>query len=166
MSTTRLLVIGVTCMAGLATGLARAQVELDRIVARVGGRVVTQSDVRQAMLLRLLDDVSSEAAAQRGLEDRWLILEEVRRGAPLPPTGEGDFARHRAAWEQKVGGASAATDLLAKASMSHAALEGWLRDDLRIEAYLARQFAGLPESDRSRASREWVDRLRQRARLR
>jgi hypothetical protein len=165
MSTTRLLVIAMTWMAGLASGLTHAQVELDRIVARVGGRVVTQSDVRQAMLLKLGDDVSSEAAAQRGLEDRWLMLEEVRRGAPLPPTSEGDFARRRAAWEQKVGGASAATDLLAKASMSEAALQAWLRDDLRIEAYLARQFAGLPETDRSRASRDWVDRLRQRARL-
>lgn len=153
--------------AGLAAaaGLVHAQVELDRIVARVGARVITQSDVRQAMLLKLVDDVSSEEAARRCLEDRWLILEEIKRGAPLPPGSEADLARHRAAWEQKVGGAGAVPDLLARAAMSEAALQAWLRDDLRIQAYLTRQFAELPENERPRANTDWINRLRQRARI-
>ena len=170
MPVTYRLLIAAGCLAGVA-GLAYAatpaspQVELDRILARVGTRVITQSDVRQAILLKLVDDVSSEAAARRCLEDRWLTLEELKRGAPLPPGSESDFASHRAAWEQKVGGASAVPGLLARAAMSEAALHTWLRDDLRIRAYLSRQFADLPESDRSRANTEWINRLRQRARI-
>jgi hypothetical protein len=164
MSATYRLLIVAACLAG-AAGLADAQVELDRIVARVGARIITQSDVRQARLLQLVDDVSSDAAARRCLEDRWLILEEMKRGAPLPPGSDADLTRHRAEWERKVGGASAVPDLLAKAAMSEAALQAWLRDDLRIQAYVTRQFAELPEADRSRASTEWIGRLRQRARI-
>src|SRR5690606_16574793 len=53
---------------------AAGQIELDRIVSRVGGRIITQSDVRQARALRLVDDVSSDELTRRGLETRFLIL--------------------------------------------------------------------------------------------
>ena len=149
---------------GIGAGGLRAQVELDRIVGRVGARVITRSDVHQARLLKLLEDVSSDEAIQRGLEDRWLVLEEVRRSAPLPPGSDQDLAARRADWERRVGGSAAATDLLAKASMSEAALQAWLRDDLRIEAYLARQFSTVPAPERSKASSDWLGRLRQRLR--
>ncbi len=162
MLTTWRLVVGIVLAAVFSAGELHAQVELDRIVARVGARVITQTDVRQAGLLKLVEDVSSDAAVQRCLEDRWLVLEEVRRSAPLPPGREEDLAARRADWERRVGGPAAAADLLAKGSMSEAALQAWLRDDLRIEAYLARQFATVPGPERPRASSDWLDRLRQR----
>ena len=149
---------------GFGVGVVRAQVELDRILSRVGARVITKSDVQQAQQLKLVDDVSSEAAVQRGLEERWLVLEEMRRGAPLSPGSDNDLAARRADWERKVGGKAAAAALLEKASMSETALLAWLRDDLRIEAYLARQFATVPAAERAKASTDWLNRLRQRAR--
>ena len=160
------LVVATALVTGVAAGAVQAQVELDRILARVGARVITKSDVQQAQQLRLVDDVSSEAAVQRCLEERWLVLEEVRRGAPLSPGSENDLAARRADWERRVGGKAAATALLEKASMSEAALLAWLRDDLRVEAYLARQFATVPAADRPKASADWLDRLRQRSKAR
>jgi hypothetical protein len=63
-----------------------AQVELDRIVSRVDGRIVTQSDIRQARALKLVDETASDEATQRALETRLLILHELDRAAPLPPS--------------------------------------------------------------------------------
>jgi hypothetical protein len=49
--------------------------------------------------------------------------------------------------------------------IGEADLETWLRDDLRIRAFLLRQFGGLPEGERARAQQEWMARLRARAEL-
>ena len=45
----------------------RAQIELDRIVSRAGGQIITQSDIRRARDLHLVDDVSTDQAVQRAL---------------------------------------------------------------------------------------------------
>lgn len=152
-------------IAGVGVVQTHAQVELDRIVVRVGTRVITLSDVRQAMLLKLVEDASSEATCQRSLEDRWLILEEIRRSPSLPPGSESDLASRRAAWEQRVGGSAAAAGLLTKTGMNEASLQAWLRDDLRIQAYLSRQFEAVPAAERGKMTSEWLSRLRQRAQL-
>jgi hypothetical protein len=134
-----------------------AQVELDRIVSRVAGRIITLSDVRQARELRLVEDTSSDAATTRALENRWLILAEIGRAAPLPPASDAEMAARRAEWQAAAGDRAAA--------MPDADLQAWLRDDLRIRAYLNRQFGMLPEGERGRARGEWIGRLRQRAEL-
>jgi hypothetical protein len=131
-------------------------VELDRIVSRVHGRIITQSDIRQARDARLVDDVSSDAAARRALENRWLILAEISRAAPLPAPTDADLAAHRSEWQASAGG---------RTSMPEAEIQTWMRDDLRIRAYLDRQFGMLPPGERDRARAEWVARLRQRASL-
>ncbi len=98
---------GVWILAGLAavvTGARlMAQVELDRIVSRVAGHIITQSDVRQARLLKLVDDVSSDAAVQHALEDRFLILDEMERAAPLPPATDAALAARHAQWAASLG---------------------------------------------------------------
>lgn len=131
-------------------------VELDRIVSRVHGRIITQSDVRQARAARLVDDVSSDAATKRALENRWLILAEITRAAPLPPPTDAELAARRAEWSAASGD---------PASLSDAEIQAWLRDDLRIRAYLQRQFGMLAPGERDRARDEWIARLRQRASL-
>lgn len=135
------------------------QVELDRIVSRVSGRIITQSDVRQARALKLVDDTSSDAATQKALENRWLILAEIARGAPLPPASAAELAARRSEWQASAGADPGA------AGLPEAELQTWLRDDLRIRAFLLRQFGMLPEPDRTRARAEWLTRLRQRAEL-
>ena len=149
----------VTAEARTAASRGGVQIELDRIVSRVNGRIITQSDVRQARALKLVDDTSSDDAARRALENRWLILAEIARGAPLPPASAGELAARRSEWQ-----ASGLADP-GSAGMADPELQTWLRDDLRIRAYLARQFGMLPESDRARARAEWLTRLRQRAEL-
>ncbi|MEO7191248.1 MAG: hypothetical protein ABI051_09345 [Vicinamibacterales bacterium] len=155
------------CWSGItgASLVARdAQVELDRILSRVNGRIVTQSDVRQARLLKLVDDVGSDAAIRRQLENRLLTLNEVSRAAALPPSTDAEMSARRQAWEAALGGANVAS-LLAQVAMNESDLESWLRDDVRIRAYMQRQFGAIAEPDRARAIEQWLSRLRQRAAL-
>jgi len=146
------------------TSAPAAQVELDRILGEVNSRIITETDVRQARALQLVDDVSSEASARRALEERILVLGEITRSAPVVVT-DADLEGRRTAWETRVGGADRARAMLAGAGMSEAALQTWLRDDARIQAYLKRQFGVVPDADRSRATSDWLLRLRQRAGL-
>ena len=138
---------------------AGAQASLDRLVSRVNGVAITASDVSQARALKLVSDTSSDAACQRDLENRILILSEVSRGAALDPIDDAAVAAHRRSWEASLGGP--ADQLMAKSDMSERALQTWLRDDLRIRAFVQRQFG-----DRSAAMTDWVKRLRERAGLR
>jgi hypothetical protein len=142
-----------------------AQVELDRIVSRVQGRIVTQSDVRQARVLKLVDETSSDAATLRGLETRLLVLHELSRAAPLPSPGAPEVDARRAEWVATIGGEGQVPGLLQQAGMSPADLDSWLRDDLRIRAYLRRQFGMLGDAERAQGMAEWLARLRQRADL-
>jgi hypothetical protein len=145
---------------------AGGQAELDRIVARVNNRIITQSDVRQARLLHLVDDTSSDDSTRRALENRILILNDLSRSSGLPPTtGEDLTARHQQ-WEARVGGRGRGAQLLTQAGMTEKGLDAWLSDDLRVQAYLQRQFGTLSDVDRSRAAGDWIARLRQRAGLR
>lgn len=147
----------------LTPALVRAQVEVDRIVSRVDGRVITLSDIRQARALRLVDDTSSDDAARRALENRSLILNELSRAAPLAPSSDADVNARRGEWLAALGGDPAA--LLQQSGMSQADLDAWIRDDVRIRAYLHRQFGMLNDGERSRATADWIARLRQRADL-
>jgi hypothetical protein len=158
---------GVGLLVWLVTSsLAHAQAELDRIVTRVNNRIITLSDVRQARMLHLVDDTSSDESTRRALENRILILNDLSRSSGLPPTtGDELTARHQQ-WEARVGGRSRGAQLLDEAGMTEKGLDAWLSDDLRIHAYLQRQFGTLPEADRSRAAGDWIARLRQRAGLR
>ena len=142
------------------------QAELDRIVARVNNRIITRSDVRQARMLQLVDDTSSDDATLRALENRILILGDLARSSGLPPTTVDDLSAQHKQWEARVGGHGRGSQLLGEAGMSEKGLDAWLSDDLRIRAYLQRQFGGLPEADRVRAANDWIARLRQRAGLR
>ena len=158
--------VAVTALAsvGAARLLAEPQIELDRIVTAVNNRIITESDVRQARTLHLVDDVSSDDAVRRALEERILVLGEMSR-APAVVVGDADVAARRAAWEARVGGGARAGTLVSEAGLSDAALDTWLRDDARIQAYLARQFSVVPDAERGRATAEWILRLRQRAGL-
>lgn len=144
-----------------AAPLAAAQVELDLIVSRINGRIITESDVHQARTLKLVDDVSSDAAAQHALEDRLLVLTDMDRAAPVAPPTDAEIAARRAQWAAALGpGADA---LAAKSGMSPQDLQAWMRDDVRIRAYVKRQFGMMPDADRARATSDWLTRLRQRA---
>ena len=160
------LVVAALGSSGIAAAPDRPrQVEVDRIVARVGGHIITQSDVRQARSLRLVEDVSSDVTCQRGLEDRWLILGDMSRSAAIAPPSDAEVATHRAEWSAGFGRDGDVAGALARSGMSEADVVSWLRDDLRIRAYIKRQFGMLAEGDRTKATGDWIARLRQRAGL-
>jgi hypothetical protein len=140
---------------------SHAQIELDRIVARVGGHIITQSDIRQARALKLVENTSSDEATRRGLEDRLLVLAELGRSL-APPASDADVLARRREWEASVGSADIPA-LLARNGMTEGEIDLWLRDDVRIRAYLRRQFAPLPEAERGKAMLDWMGRLRGRA---
>jgi hypothetical protein len=157
-------VLGCLLIAALSAPGLDAQVELDRIVGRAGDHIITQSDVRQARTLKLVEDASSDAAVQRELENRALELADASRSAP-PPATDADLAARRQAWEARVGGTERAAALLAGAHMSDAQLLAWFRDDATIDAYLTRQFGRLPPAEREQAVAGWLARLRQRSQM-
>ena len=151
-------------LAAVHSARPAAQVELDRVVGRVNGKIITQSDIQQARLLRLVDNTSSDEATRRGLEDRMLILGEIDRASGAQGA-DADFRAKRSAYETSIGGRGRVSELVARTSLGENGLDAWLRDDVRIEAYLKRQFGSLPDAERNKAVADWVGRLRQRAGL-
>ena len=163
LSSLALLVCGL--LADSASLSGQGQFELDRILSRVNGKIITRSDVRQAQLLKLVDQVGTEAQTQRALEDRLLLLGEVSRVTSLPPATAAELEAKRREWEASLGGGPNAARQLSQAGMSAADLENWLRDDLRIQAYVKRQFGAIPDADRGKAVADTLSRLRSRAGL-
>jgi hypothetical protein len=153
-------------LAGAMAVTTPAQTELDRVVVRVNGHVITSSDVRQARALTLVTGDSDDTVLT-SLEDRQLLLDEIARpgAVPIPPTTGADLAARRTTWEAALGGAAEARRRLDAAGMAEAGLDAWFRDDLRIAAYLQRMFGTLPEAGRQTATDDLVARLRQRAGL-
>jgi hypothetical protein len=152
-------------LSDVVAGARASQVELDRVVSRVNSRIITESDVRQARLLHLVAETSSDAVILRQLENRLLMLGDIARSSSPPIVSDGQVAAHRSDWESTVGGSERAGALLGQVALGEAGLTTWLRYDLRIRAHVERLFGALPEADRSRAEVEWMARLRQRADL-
>lgn len=167
MRITTLMFLGCSTLACVcAPPSAAAQTELDHIVVRVGSRIITQSDIRRAGRLQLVEDATSDDAVRRGLENRTLILAELARLPQAQQAGDDELPARLAEWETRVGGHARAVTLMAETQTSDANLNAWLRDDVRIQAFVKRQFGTLPEGDRAKATADWITRLRQRAGLR
>jgi len=129
----------------MAAAAASAEV-IDRVMAIVDGHLITLSDVHRAMTLHLVDRdgaPAGEAAALERLIDRVLILQEVERYAPPEP--------ERAALDTQVSdvvrrlGNGNLVPTLSAVDASEAWLRQWVRDDLRMRAYIDQRFAGAAE---------------------
>jgi hypothetical protein len=153
---TKLAIVAFLALAGPAS----AQTVVDQVIFRFGGEIVTQLDVRQARMLKLVDAAGdADQAYVDALVNRRLILADLKR-TPPPDPPQSDIDARRQQWPARVGAAANFDDLLARAGMSDAALRGWIRDDLRIQAYLTTRFA-----DRAAERDSWLSMLRQRVGL-
>src|SRR3954468_12586347 len=114
-----------------ATHSASAEI-IDRILAVVGGQIISKSDVDVAAAFGLASDLQE-------LIDRALMLKEVRRVAPPDPSAaavdarvqviRGRFPTQQAfARELEIGG------------LDEAAVRFYAADDLRLSAYLDERF--------------------------
>jgi hypothetical protein len=151
------------CLAAAASASVRQSSELiERTLAIVGGQVITLSDVRTATALGLTDgqsDAGLDAAVSR-LIDRLLMLREVQRYAPAEPEAAA-IDRGVDAVRQRVEGPERLDAILSAGGFSDARLRAWVRDDLRIAAYLDQRFAavGVPTDDE--VSAEYAARRRE-----
>jgi hypothetical protein len=137
-----------TLVIAIGGGLARAEI-IDRVLAIVGGAVITQSDVIMAFELGIVTVEQTDdpiAAVLSQLIDRHVMLIEVDRYAPPEPAAE---AIDRAARQVRATFATAqAYDAaLARSGTDEARLRQTLRDDLRIRAYLDQRFTVPPPTD-------------------
>jgi hypothetical protein len=131
----------------LCAGVARADV-IDRLLAVVHGHLITLSDVRRVVELGLATsnrsgDVSEAVLSE--LIDRRLVLEEVERYAPSEPD-PGTIAARVNELQQHLDGPPGFEARLAALGVDRSWLEQWVRDDLRLQAYIAQRFAGAMEA--------------------
>jgi hypothetical protein len=129
--------------AGVLAAPAAGQELIERTLALVGGQAITLSDARATLALGLVTaDASSDPipGITRQLVDRELVLREVQRYAPAAPADSAVEARLDEI-QRQLGGAKALATLLNRYGFTEVRLRGWIRDDLRTQAYLSQRFA-------------------------
>jgi hypothetical protein len=135
---------GAVCFAAfllLVAGSAGAEI-IDRILAVVGGQLITLSDVRAVMRLRLEPMPAGSdpvRAVLDGLIDRQLMLTEVVRYGPPEPAPALVDARVQAV-RDSFRDALAFETTLHESGMTAEHLRRYVQDQLRIEAYLQQRF--------------------------
>ena len=166
--------IGAAALALLlaAPGAARANEVIERVLAVAAGELITQSDVAAARELGLLDqqiapdsrgpmtDAEEHQIVSR-LIDRALMLDEVDRYAPPEPSADA-VDRAVAAVRARFDSQAAYEAALARVGFDDRYLRGVLRQDLRIQQYVAERFAVAPDQQRGLVA-DWVAGLRRRA---
>jgi hypothetical protein len=136
---------------------------IDRVLAVVAGQLITLTDVRAAIDLRLQTTDGSADPVRTVLTkliDRELIMAEVDRYAPPEPTADAvdrEVQRVRARFESQ----DALTAALARSGIDDKHLRETLRQELRMRAYLDQRFTAA--SDRRQALvDDWLTGLRRR----
>ena len=129
-------------IAAVALPVAGGQELIERTLALVGGQPITLNDARAAMALGLIavpasGDRLSAAAAE--LIDRELVLREVQRYAPPAPSAAAIDARLDVIRQKFPPGAL--DRVLESHGFTGERLRAWVRDDLRVQAYLDQRFA-------------------------
>jgi hypothetical protein len=152
-------------MPALATAILLAFVQpelIERTLAIVGGQAITLSDVRAALSLGLIAppaDTNPIPAATRQLVERALVLREVERYAPPdPPDGAVEERMRETAARFPTPVAFEAA--LAAVAFTEAHLRTWLRDDLRMAAYVNQRFTDAER--RADMMADWIADLRRR----
>jgi hypothetical protein len=154
------LVLAVLLLALSGTGAA-LQI-IDRVLAVVGGRIITLSDARAAVELDLVPIGESSAPLADALDqlvDRRLMLAEIERYAPPEPTAAA-IDEALATVRRRFDSEQAFDEALTRAGVSREELRRALRDTLRIEAYQRQRFGAMlqpAEEDLVRYYREHTD---------
>jgi hypothetical protein len=115
---------------------AAAQQLLDRILARVNGYEITQTDVNAVRGLGVVTGATEGDALQRMIE-RQLLLGEVTRFPPPEPAAAAVDAEE--AREKMVAGARL-QEIMQSTGTDEARIREMARDTLRIEAYIDQRF--------------------------
>jgi len=147
----------------LGGAVARGET-IDRVLAVAGGQVIMLSDVMAALDLGLVSDDGATdrvGAALAKLINRGLELVEATRYAPPEPNDDA-VERELAGVRGRFPSAAAFDAVLQRSGLTDAQLRATLRENLRIQAYIAQRFAGSEDARRQMLIDEWVAGLRQR----
>jgi hypothetical protein len=158
----RAFVISVCSIVLLGCAVVSAET-IDRVLAVVGGQLITLSDVTAARDLGLQSADGTPdpiRAVLVKLIDRELILAEVDRYAPPEPSTDA-VDREVQRVRERFPSQAALDAALARSGIDQRHLREMLRDDLRIRTYLDQRFA--TAADRREALvEEWLAGLRRR----
>jgi hypothetical protein len=146
----------------LCASEAGAQEIIERTLAIVGGQVITLSDARAALALGLVNSpsgVADASAVTPQLIDRMLMLREVQRYAP-PEPADAEIDAQVSAIKSRLADPQVFVRALDAGGFSDRWLRAWIRDDLRIAAYLNQRFA---DERRADLIADWLSDLRRRA---
>ena len=121
---------------------ARAEI-IDRVLAVVGGHIITESDVRAVRALGLVNtggaqDVTGAVLAH--LIERELMLEEVERYGPPEPSAE-TVEQRVTELEARLSSSGGIDRVVRDTGFARGRLRELVRDDLRIQSYLDQRFA-------------------------
>jgi hypothetical protein len=119
---------------------AASQQLLDRVVAVVGGTAITETDVRAAIGLGIIEapaGADALVAGTRSMIDRRLILQEVTRFQTAPPS-DADVADEAARMRAHAG--DRLPTLVQSTGVDEDRLRQLARDTLRIQAYVSQRF--------------------------
>ena len=140
-----------------ATSLHAAPPQLlDRVVARVGATVITQTDVEAALALGIVEAVSGEdrlASGTRQMADRQLLLAEVARFPPMEPSAA-DVDALVARMRSRAG--AGFESIMKRTGLDPQRLRELARDSLRIQAYIDQRFGTTAQASPQEA-REYYD---------
>jgi len=133
-------IVGIT-MVVLCGSSLHAEV-IDRILATVGGGLVLQSDAVAAVRLGFVQVPAGREPLQwtldRLIERRLMLIEVDRFGPPEPPLLEID--RRVQQVDERIGSGERLDAILRETGLSVEQLRLYVRDDLRIEAYIQQRF--------------------------
>jgi hypothetical protein len=142
----------------LFSGMVRAEL-IDRVMGVVNGQIITLSDVRGALRFELIPTDASQDpidAALRRLIDRTLLIGEVERYLPPEPSAE-LIDKAEAAVKSKFKDALELETVLTRYGLSQEELRRFVRDTLRIEAYLDQRLASIAPSSEADLLRYYRD---------
>lgn len=140
----------------VSSAVASNQEVLDRTLALVGGQPITLSDTRAVVALGLVEAKMGQDDVMSQLIRRELILREVQRYAPGPPSPAAVEAR-LAEIRKRFPDAAAMTRALEAHAFTDTRLRVWVADDLRTEAYLAQRFASASAPTDIEMSRHYTE---------
>jgi hypothetical protein len=131
----------------LFAGAPGAEV-LDRVLAVVSGDLILLSDVRAARTFGFVtvEGADPDGQALARLIDRALILAEVERFAPPEPEAAA-VDTGVAAVRQRFASQDAFAAALAQAGIEERHLREYVRQDLRMNAYLDQRFTSVAPAD-------------------
>ena len=141
---------------------------LDRILAIVNGQVISHSDVRTFIDLRLVDIPGGPVQEVEVLDfliERWVVLDEVNRFVIAEPTSVA-VDRHLDLLLSRFPDGFELDLVLNRVGLTVGDLRQLLADEIRREVYLTDRFGVIGEELRDAAEADWVADLVRRAQVR